>query len=65
MSWCRALACVSEPLLYGRVDLVADEHGDPLVMELELVEPELFFRYSQAAVERLVNAMERELDQAR
>ena len=61
----RALACVSEPLLYARVDLVADEHGDPMVMELELVEPELFFRYSQAAVERLVNAMERELDQAR
>jgi glutathione synthase/RimK-type ligase-like ATP-grasp enzyme len=61
----RALARVREPLLYARVDLVADEHGNPMVMELELVEPELYFRYSQAAVERLVNAVERELGGAR
>jgi glutathione synthase/RimK-type ligase-like ATP-grasp enzyme len=58
----RALACVSERLRYGRVDLVADQNGDPMLMELELVEPELFFRYSQAAVERLVNAVERDLE---
>jgi glutathione synthase/RimK-type ligase-like ATP-grasp enzyme len=59
----RALAGVSERLRYGRVDLVADRNGDPMLMELELVEPELFFRYSQAAVERLVNAIERDLEQ--
>ena len=60
----RALACVGEPLLYARVDLVPDGDGNPMVMELELVEPELYFRYSQAAVERLVSAIERELEQA-
>jgi hypothetical protein len=48
---------------HGRVDLVADQNGDPMLMELELVEPELFFRYSQAAVERLVKAVERDLEQ--
>lgn len=61
----RALACVSEPLLYARVDLVADGNGNPMVMELELVEPELFFRYSPAAVERLAGAVERDLEQRR
>ncbi len=29
-------------LLYARVDLVDDEKGRPVVMELELVEPNLF-----------------------
>lgn len=61
----RALGCVGEPLLYARVDLVADGSGSPMVMELELVEPELFFRYSPAAVERLVSAVEHRLDRRR
>ncbi|MFE9993716.1 ATP-grasp domain-containing protein [Streptomyces avermitilis] len=39
-----ALAAVPEApeLLYARVDLVDDEKGRPVVMELELVEPNLF-----------------------
>jgi len=56
-----ALAAVEWPLLYARVDLVDDPDGQPRVMELELVEPELFFRYATAATARLVAAMEREL----
>ena len=55
----RALDAVGEPTLYGRVDLVEDDAGRPVVMELELVEPELFFRFSPAAVERLVDAVVR------
>ena len=31
----RALACVSEPLLYARVDLVPNDAGTPMVMELD------------------------------
>ncbi|QEV17946.1 ATP-grasp domain-containing protein [Streptomyces alboniger] len=41
----RALAAIpgSPELLYARVDLVDGPEGGPLVMELELVEPNLFF----------------------
>ncbi len=57
-----AVGAVGQPLLYARVDLVQGDTGDPLVMELEVVEPELFFRFAPAAVERLVAALRRELD---
>ena len=32
-------------LLYGRVDVVRNERGKLAIMELELIEPELFFRF--------------------
>ncbi|MEU6383274.1 hypothetical protein ABZ847_06865 [Streptomyces bauhiniae] len=41
----RALAAVpggAERLLYGRVDLIDGEDGEPCVLELELMEPHLF-----------------------
>lgn len=42
-------ACPSAPA-YGRVDLVRDNHGNLAVMELELIEPELWLRnYPPAA----------------
>lgn len=53
----RALQAVGEPTLYARVDLVDGPAGEPLIMEFELVEPELFFRFSSEAVARLVNAI--------
>lgn len=37
-----ALAAVPEPPFYARVDLVPDAGGRPLVMELELIEPDLY-----------------------
>lgn len=37
-----ALAAVPEPPFYARVDLVPDADGRPLVMELELIEPDLY-----------------------
>ena len=37
-----ALVPGTEPLLYARVDLVADADGAPVVLELELTEPSLF-----------------------
>jgi glutathione synthase/RimK-type ligase-like ATP-grasp enzyme len=42
------LAC-NPPPLYARVDLVRDNNGQLAVMELELIEPELFFRFHPAA----------------
>ncbi|MCH7874886.1 MAG: hypothetical protein IH965_06255 [Gemmatimonadetes bacterium] len=57
----RALGTVDEPLLYARVDLVRDETGAPVVMELELVEPDLFFRCVPESAERLAAAVVRRL----
>ena len=52
-----ALDAVGSPVPYARVDLVEGPAGQPMVMEFELVEPELFFRNSSAAVERLVGSI--------
>lgn len=52
-------------LLYARVDLAPDAHGDPLVMELELVEPSLFFTQGPRALDRFVAGVQRRLAAAR
>ena len=56
-----ALDAVGEPVHYARVDLVEGPAGQPMIMEFELVEPELFFRNSSAAVERFVASVVRQL----
>lgn len=43
------LAAVEEPLLYARIDLVRGLDGRPLLMELELVEPDLYLGYAEGA----------------
>ena len=50
----RALAVVDGPILYGRVDVAPGPSGTPLVMELELVEPSLYFSQGPSALDRLV-----------
>jgi len=52
----QTLAAVDEPLLYARVDLVPGPDG-PVVMELELTEPDLFLRTADGAAERLAGAI--------
>jgi glutathione synthase/RimK-type ligase-like ATP-grasp enzyme len=47
------------PPLYARVDLLRDESGLPRLMELELVEPSLFFAEGPGSAERLVEAVEK------
>ncbi len=42
---------------YARVDLVRDKRGDPLVLELEAVEPNLFLRFAEDAADRLAHAI--------
>ncbi len=44
--------------LYARVDLARDDAGRPCLMELELVEPTLFFGGAPGAAERMVDALE-------
>jgi glutathione synthase/RimK-type ligase-like ATP-grasp enzyme len=51
-----AMTAIGERLLYGRADLV--RHGDGFrVMELELVEPALYFRMDAGAPERFADAV--------
>lgn len=52
-----ALDAVGETLLYGRVDLVRDEDDQPMLAELEVTEPSLFFRFAPGSVERFAEAI--------
>ncbi|MEV6954414.1 hypothetical protein [Streptomyces sp. NPDC051183] len=47
------------PLLYARVDLALAGDGSPVVMELELIEPNLFLTTAEGAVQRFVEAVAR------
>ncbi|MFB8243549.1 RimK family alpha-L-glutamate ligase [Streptomyces sp. NPDC001046] len=55
----RALAAVpgGPGLLYARVDLVTGPDGQPCVMELELIEPNLFLDLHPESVPRVVEAV--------
>ena len=47
----------SRPLLYARVDLVTPKSGTPVLMELELVEPSLFYSLATGSLERFADAI--------
>ena len=47
-------------LLYARVDVVPDASGQLAIMEVELVEPSLFFAQHAGALERMAGALVRE-----
>lgn len=55
-----ALALVPDGVVYARVDLVQHD-GVPTVMELELIEPDLFLRVDDRALERFVDCIEAQL----
>lgn len=57
----RALAVVSPTPLYARVDLLRGADGVDRVMELELIDPELYLRFSPDAPQRLARAILRRL----
>ncbi len=48
-------------LLYARVDMARGDDGRPMVMELELVEPSLFFARGAGSAERFVAGLRRRL----
>jgi len=43
--------------LYARVDLIRDASGAPVVLELELTEPSLFFAHATGSAERFTSAL--------
>lgn len=45
------------PLPYARVDLIPDDEGNPVVLELELIEPSFFFAQAPEAVERFADTI--------
>ncbi len=47
--------------LYARVDMVRGEDNQLYIMELELIEPELFFRFDESAASTLARAIQRRL----
>jgi glutathione synthase/RimK-type ligase-like ATP-grasp enzyme len=49
------IATINQPLLFGRVDGIIKD-GRFLLMELELIEPDLYFEHHEAAVENFVKA---------
>lgn len=56
-----AVRAVPFDVLYARVDVVRDNNGQLAVMELETVEPELFFRFHPEAADRLAAGLVRRL----
>jgi len=56
-----ALAPIADRILYGRVDLARDATGRPMVMELELIEPSLYFLYGPGSADRFAAALRRYL----
>ncbi|MCJ7451249.1 MAG: hypothetical protein MUO39_02075 [Steroidobacteraceae bacterium] len=50
-------ACSLEQPLYARMDLIHDDDGRPVVLELELTEPSLFFVYAPEAAGRFADAL--------
>jgi len=55
----RILAAVGEPLLYARIDLVRGLDGAPVLMELELVEPDLYLEFDPAGGGAFAGAVRR------
>jgi glutathione synthase/RimK-type ligase-like ATP-grasp enzyme len=53
----RILAAVEEPLLYARIDLVRGRDGTPQLIELELIEPDLYLSYEEDAGRRFAAAV--------
>jgi hypothetical protein len=60
-----ALAPFVDELLYARVDMARDRAGRPMVMELELIEPSLFFSRKPGSAARLVAGLLRRLSSSR
>jgi hypothetical protein len=57
----RAISALDTTPLYARIDVAPGPDGHPLLMELELIEPSLFFPKEPRSLACFVAALEREL----
>jgi glutathione synthase/RimK-type ligase-like ATP-grasp enzyme len=53
----KVVAACAVPPLYARVDIIEDNAGDLAVIEMELIEPELWFRLKPEAADVLAAAV--------
>ncbi len=53
----RAMRACSPTPVYGRVDIVRSDSGEMQLMELELVEPELWMRFAPESADRFAEAV--------
>ena len=53
----RCVASLDPVPAYARVDLICDRNGKPAIMELELIEPELWLRFHPPAAAALAQAI--------
>ncbi|MGH7243975.1 MAG: ATP-grasp domain-containing protein [Phycisphaerales bacterium] len=51
------LSTVGVPLAFARIDLLHDESGEPILIECELAEPDLFFGECPEAARKLANVV--------
>jgi glutathione synthase/RimK-type ligase-like ATP-grasp enzyme len=58
------LDAIDEPLVYARVDLVRLDDHTPAIMEVELIEPSLYFPYDVESPERFAEALDNALNDA-
>ena len=61
----RVTAAVGEPPMYARIDVAPGPEGEPVLMELELIEPSLYFPQSPEALARFVTAISARLAASR
>ena len=57
----QVLAALPHPALYARVDLVRSGGGEPLLIELECIEPRLFLSHDRDAAGRVAASLQRRL----
>lgn len=53
----KALHTISGPLPYARVDIISNSAGEPLIAELELMEPSLFFSFAPESLPRFLEVL--------
>jgi len=53
----KVTACINPLPVYSRVDIIKDNNNKPAIGELELIEPELWFRYHPPAADLLADAV--------
>lgn len=58
----RVFDAIGEPLLYARIDLVYLPSGELAVIEVELIEPSLYFGYDDRSASRFASALARMID---
>jgi len=48
---------LDRPLLYARIDLIPDDEGKPVILEVELIEPSLFLEHAPGSADRVADAV--------